>query len=144
MNQAIAEPRSDRGSHRPLPKHLPSEPRPFAFGPLYDMIVPVPGPTKVVSGAVSRCDGDVAKVALKLGVDRQVVYRGFSEGLGAYTADGLAIRMGMHPVEIWPDWYTWLPSEDEIEMSEARAMGQVAVNRIVNRRRRNARRSTAA
>lgn len=40
----------------------------------------------------------------RLHVDRHTVYRWQREGLSVYQADRVAIRLGLHPVLIWPQW----------------------------------------
>ena len=40
------------------------------------------------------------------------------QGLGAYVADGIAVRLGLHPVVIWPDWFAHSPTEEEVTAAE--------------------------
>ncbi len=35
-------------------------------------------------------------------------------GLDAATADMLAIRIGLHPAEIWGNWFAECPDEDDV------------------------------
>lgn len=49
--------------------------------------------------------GDVSTLARALGRQRTLVARWRSGGLPLDSADGVAIALGLHPVEVWPDWY---------------------------------------
>lgn len=46
-----------------------------------------------------------AALARMLGVGNRSVTRWQHDGLGVDTADVLAVRLGRHPAEVWPDWY---------------------------------------
>ena len=89
-----------------IPRHLPDEPRPFPVDPLFDL-VSKKGPRMVRYGVLCRSHGEVATLALRLGVDRQQVYRWSSQGIGIYVADAIAIRLGRHPSLIWTDWFSY-------------------------------------
>jgi hypothetical protein len=112
--EAIAPTCPDRGSFRPIPGHRGGEQRPFSFQPVFDLIVPVPGPTRMRAGKIIRADGDVAAVARAVGLDRQYVYRYLEAGVSPHVADAIAVRLGRHPVAIWPDWFSHAPDEDEV------------------------------
>lgn len=62
--------------------------RPYAFQPLEQ---------------VARCDTD-EDTAAALGVNRRRIYRMRQLGLTVEQADELAVGIGMHPAEVWPDW----------------------------------------
>ena len=49
--------------------------------------------------------GNVSALARALGVDRVQVSRWRRTGIGLATADRLAIAIGLHPVDLWPEWY---------------------------------------
>ena len=44
------------------------------------------------------------RLAMKLVVHPRQVYRWRKYGLTAEQADELAVRCGLHPAEVWPDW----------------------------------------
>lgn len=46
-----------------------------------------------------------ATIAKQTGINRQSVYRWRSDGIPIHTADRIAIRMGVHPLVIWPDFH---------------------------------------
>lgn len=47
----------------------------------------------------------------RLHVDRQTVYRWRKDGLSIYQADMVAVRLGLHPILIWPEWLDISSSE---------------------------------
>ncbi len=99
---------------RPIPWHVPDEPRPFPVDPLFDL-VSTNGPRMVRYGSACRSHGEVASLALRLGVDRQQIYRWSHQGIGVYVADAIAIRLGRHPSLIWSDWFSYASGEwDEL------------------------------
>lgn len=49
--------------------------------------------------------GSVSALARALGRDRIVVSKWNTHGLPAVSADTVAVAVGFHPVEVWPDWY---------------------------------------
>lgn len=49
--------------------------------------------------------GSVSAFARALGVDRANATRWRRDGIPVDTADCIAVRLGWHPVEIWPEWY---------------------------------------
>jgi lambda repressor-like predicted transcriptional regulator len=49
--------------------------------------------------------GDVSTLARALGRQRTLVAKWRTGGLPLASADGVAIALGLHPVEVWPDWY---------------------------------------
>lgn len=48
--------------------------------------------------------GSLPELADRLGVERRTVLRYGANGLSLYQADELAVRMGYHPSELWPEW----------------------------------------
>jgi hypothetical protein len=48
---------------------------------------------------------NVTEIARVLGLSRTQVYRYRTNGVNARAADELAVHIGFHPLEIWPDWY---------------------------------------
>jgi hypothetical protein len=57
---------------------------------------------------------NMSALARALGADRAQVGRWERTGVSPCTADRLAIRLGFHPVELWPEWFD-LPVEDDEE-----------------------------
>ena len=51
--------------------------------------------------------GNGSALARVLGCDHAQVSRWRSRGLPLDSADRRAVSLGLHPVEVWPDWY-WL------------------------------------
>lgn len=49
--------------------------------------------------------GGVSGLARALGHERAQVSKWRSRGLPVTTADAVAVALGLHPVEVWPDWY---------------------------------------
>ncbi len=48
---------------------------------------------------------DHQEEASRLGVTRRQLYRFLDEGLTERFADHLAVRLGLHPALIWPEWF---------------------------------------
>lgn len=75
----------------------------------------------------SQGDGSAAclddhGLAQILGVSHRQVYRYRHNGLNDETADHLAVRIGRHPVEIWPgEWLAieWTPEDIEEQIGVA-------------------------
>jgi len=93
-----------------MPSHRPSTKRAFPFAPIVELIV-------------GRWDDDgqipATRIGLRLGVTREQVHRWRYKGLGIDQADALAVRLGLHPVEIWPDWYrVTVPTDEEIAIAD--------------------------
>jgi len=68
-----------------------TRPRPWPMGPLLEA-AKCPNPTALgrkVSGS-----GSAVRIAAQLGLTDQ-------------EADRWAIRCGLHPAEVWPDWHAW-------------------------------------
>ena len=102
---------------RPFPLHVSGEPRPFPLEPVVAWLLP--------AGAGWATPGDytvgvVSAVAKRLGVDRNWVYRNLHGGLGVYVADAVAVRLRVHPVAIWEDWFEHAPDDEELDANEAR------------------------
>lgn len=76
-----------------------SLPRPFSIDPIIELLdarIPTYEESKVIR---SRIINDV------LNETRWQVRRWKQKGLDAYTADYLATRLGLHPVELWDNWF---------------------------------------
>jgi hypothetical protein len=49
--------------------------------------------------------GSGCALARALGCEHSQVNRWHTHGLPLDSADRLAVSLGLHPVEVWPDWY---------------------------------------
>lgn len=49
--------------------------------------------------------GNVSVLARALGVDRAQAARWRNDGLPLDSADRVAVLLGKHPAEVWPEWY---------------------------------------
>ena len=49
--------------------------------------------------------GEVTTFAEAVGLSRKSCYRYFAAGVPLYVADRLAIKVGVHPLEVWPDFH---------------------------------------
>jgi lambda repressor-like predicted transcriptional regulator len=50
--------------------------------------------------------GGVSALARALGRDRSQVGKWRRRGVSLDRADAIAVALGLHPVEVWPEWYT--------------------------------------
>jgi hypothetical protein len=123
-----------------VPPHLPGRPTPFPFQPAFDALCPTPKYKR--NGA--RWSGTVAQVALRLGVDRQHVYRWLRRGLDDVQADVVAIMLGLHPCLIWDDWFAlsveksaeptpWDQTTGRLEELRRQGLGQQQIAGILTR-----------
>jgi len=48
---------------------------------------------------------EVSTFAEAIGLSRKSCYRYFESGVPLYVADRLAIKVGLHPLEVWPDFH---------------------------------------
>lgn len=49
--------------------------------------------------------GSVRALAEALHRDRAQVQKWRERGVTIHAADDLAVALGLHPVEVWPEWY---------------------------------------
>ena len=56
---------------------------------------------------------EVTTFAEAVGLSRKSCYRYFVSGVPMHIADRLAIRCGLHPLEVWPDFH------DDVDWDEA-------------------------
>lgn len=56
-------------------------------------------------------DKSQGEIAVEIGVTRETVGRWKIGGVPEYSADSLAICLGLHPSTIWPDWFE-IPLEE--------------------------------
>ena len=112
-------PRESRTDPRPVPCSLPGEPRPFSLNPVFDRLKPEGFDSEPYVGH-RRSQRQVAVLALRFGVDRQSVYPWDLQGLSANAADAIAIRLGVHPSAIWPDWFSHAPDDEDMKVFDVR------------------------
>jgi hypothetical protein len=96
---------------------FPIEPL-FAFIGREGDVFQRPGGTRSEDG--NRSLGPHAALAMRLGTTPLWVYRAAPRGLNAFAADVSAVILGVHPVEIWPDWFDHAPSDKEVADAEVR------------------------
>jgi hypothetical protein len=105
---------------RPIPPHSGVEPREFPLEPVIERLRP-PGAQSAPHAGHNASQGEITRVAFRLGVSLNWVRRNMAQGgLEANVADAVAIRLGCHPVEIWPDWFSHVPTDEECELAERR------------------------
>jgi hypothetical protein len=107
---------SDRGL-RPIPAHWGREPRPFSLEPVAAMFKPEGFETGEPFEGHVYAQGQLAEMSSFLGVDRQSIGRWTKQGLSAYVADAVAIRLNVHPVEIWSDWFSHAAGDEELAVA---------------------------
>jgi transposase-like protein len=56
---------------------------------------------------------NMSTLARALGVDRAQLGRWRRTGVTPSTADRLAVRLGFHPAELWPQWFDLPTGVDE-------------------------------
>jgi hypothetical protein len=119
MNQGNAALSPIRGSasrrQRPIPLHSSREPRPFSLEPVWELLELEGFDLEPYRGN-RRSQGQVTAAALRLGVGRQVLTRWDRSGIGVYVADSLAIRLGVHPAALWPNWFS-ADVDDELKVA---------------------------
>ena len=61
---------------------------------------------RLVARAVADCDGNVAAASAVLRVDRGTLHRLLTrDRLRSDAADRIAVTLGRHPSELWPQWF---------------------------------------
>lgn len=45
------------------------------------------------------------RIADRIGVTQRTVWRWVADGVPLWSADTIAVHLGYHPVELWPDLY---------------------------------------
>jgi hypothetical protein len=53
---------------------------------------------------------NASALARRLGEPRTTIHRWRRCGVRLFTADRLAIHLGYHPSEVWPEWWAVLPA----------------------------------
>ena len=61
---------------------------------------------RLLARGVADCDGSLSAASVALGVDRSTLHRLLSrDRLRSDAADRIAVTLGRHPRELWPDWF---------------------------------------
>jgi hypothetical protein len=90
------------GRRRPIPHRNPRHPGPvFPLHPLFNAIG-----QEYLPGMGIGVEGPILRLALRLGVDRQQVYRWMHRWLDQWQADAAAVALGVHPSNVWLNWFT--------------------------------------
>lgn len=65
------------------------------------------GPARLlVARVVADCDGNVTAASVVLRLDRSTLHRLLSrDQLRLDAADRIAVTLGRHPSELWPEWF---------------------------------------
>ena len=65
------------------------------------------GPARrLVARVVADCDGNLTAASATLHVDRSTLHRLLSrDRLRSDAADRIAVTLGRHPSELWPEWF---------------------------------------
>ena len=65
---------------------------------------------------LERCGFDnLTELAHSTGMNARSAYRFRASGLTDAQADTLAVALGKHPLEVWDNWLTEAPDDDEDE-----------------------------
>ena len=61
---------------------------------------------RLLARVISDCDGNLTAASAALQVDRSTLHRLLSrDRLRSDAADRIAVTLGRHPRELWPDWF---------------------------------------
>jgi lambda repressor-like predicted transcriptional regulator len=61
---------------------------------------------RLLARVVADCDGNLTAASIALHVDRSTLHRLLSrERLRSDAADRIAVTLGRHPSELWPEWF---------------------------------------
>ena len=61
---------------------------------------------RLLARVVADCDGNLTAASLALRVDRSTLHRLLSrDRLRSDAADRIAVTLGRHPSELWPEWF---------------------------------------
>ncbi len=61
---------------------------------------------RLVARAVAACDGNLTAASAALRVDRSTLHRLLRQDrLRSDAADRIAVTLGRHPSELWPEWF---------------------------------------
>lgn len=61
---------------------------------------------RLLARVVADCNGNLTAASVALRVDRSTLHRVLSrDRLRSDAADRIAVTLGRHPSELWPDWF---------------------------------------
>ncbi len=61
---------------------------------------------RLLAQAVADCDGNLTEASMALRIDRSTLHRVLSrDRLRSDAADRIAVVLGGHPSELWPEWF---------------------------------------
>jgi len=61
----------------------------------------------LLARVVANCDGNITAASAALQVDRSTLHRLLNrDQLRSDAADRIAVTLGRHPSELWPEWFT--------------------------------------
>jgi lambda repressor-like predicted transcriptional regulator len=61
---------------------------------------------QLLARVIADCDGNLTAASMALRVDRSTLHRLLSsDRLRSDAADRIAVTLGRHPSELWPDWF---------------------------------------
>jgi len=61
---------------------------------------------RLVARVVADCDGNLTAASAVLQIDRSTLHRLLSrDRLRSDAADRIAVTLGRHPCELWPEWF---------------------------------------
>ena len=58
----------------------------------------------------------VRELSELLGISLAVARKRMERGVTEYQADGFAVTLGFHPVEVWPEWFEGAPGLDDEDL----------------------------
>ena len=65
---------------------------------------------RLLARVVADCDGNVTAASVALQVDRSTLHRLLNrDRLRSDAADRIAVTLGRHPSELWPEWFAEKP-----------------------------------
>jgi lambda repressor-like predicted transcriptional regulator len=61
---------------------------------------------RLLARVVADCDGNLTAASVALQVDRSTLHRLLNrDQLRSDAADRIAVTLGRHPSELWPEWF---------------------------------------
>lgn len=118
----------------------PPRQRPFPFGPVQRELerrFDVMHCTDDSGAHYEVAAGDAHRSAELLGVNRKLIGRWRNgQGLTEVDADHCAIALGLHPIDLWPDWHDICAAIEADKEQRRRAAIQRGIDK--NRARRQA------
>ncbi len=82
---------------------------------------------RLLAQVVADCGGNLAEASMALRVDRSTLHRMLSWNRPRSDgADRIAVALGRHTSELWPEWFTTVPRSVVGWFSETLASGLLA------------------